>query len=654
MIAALLIALACAQAPAAQVSDEDAVRALVQQHYDAQARAGDDVVRVDVRRVEIEGATAHVRMLVERTHTGTDRAGAARPQRTSTFMFETWTRDGTSWKLETEEPLADAVADALLAAPPEQWVAMLAAEDPVVVLGPLRMAVGTHASTAAASQQYAKALPLFTLLREIGRFAAAPRIELEALQNLGTANFFLRRYPDAADAYAQELALARKTHDEDYEATALDGGAMVAYSRGDYTSALDGYRGALEIAERNREPSAIGRALVSVGNVQYLQGDYDLAAASYRRAISLLADAHDARTAAMAWRGAARVYVAQGDLAAALVSQTHALDDARAHAAHSEIANDQESIGEIHFRLGNANEARKAFDESRQLFDADKDLDSAGRLFGDIGLTELMAERFDAAVAAYTESRKRFQDARDPAGIGHSWVGIGFSEAARGRFDDAIDAYRIAIGIFNAGGRKEDAGRAWLGLSLAHYAAGDYTSALDDAGHVAEIASGIHSDDLTWRASVRAGDALRRLDRLGDAAARYADAIAAIKKIVPFAATNADARTALDDSASAWAGLAFTRAAQGDAEGALLAAEQRRTHALRVMLAPFLRDITRGMTSEDASTERAALRGITSLNAQLRAERLAPQPDRTRIDRIERQLNTAEAARDGQQRCLQE
>lgn len=680
MIAALLVVLTCAQAPATQSSDADVLRGLVQQYYDAQARedasavmsfwatgaanppsrnalaaafaAGDDGFRVDIRRVEIDGSTAHVRMLVQRMHTGPDRTGAVTPQQTSTFMLETWTRDGESWKLDAEKPLADAIADALLAAAPDQWPTMLAAEDPVVVLGALRVTVGNRASTAAVSQQYAKAILPFSLLREIGRFAAAPRIEMEALQNIGNANFFLRKYPESADAYAQELALSRETHDEEYEATALDGGAMVAYSRGDYTAALEGYRAALDIAERKKEPAVIGRALVSVGNVQYLQGDYDLAARSYRRAISLLSDAHDNRTAAMAWRGAARVYVAQGDLAAALVSATHALDDSRARSARSEIANDQESIGEIHFRLGNANEARKAFDESRQLFDADEDLNGAGRLFGDIGLTELMAERFDAAVAAYTESRKRFQDARNPPGIGHSWVGIGFSETGRGRFDDAIDAYKIAIGIFNASERKEDAGRAWLGLSLAHYAAGDYTSALDDAAHVSGIAADIHNEDLTWRADVRAGDALRRLDRLDEAAGKYDEAIGSIHKIVPLAATSADARTALEDSESAWAGLAFTRAAAGDADGALLAAEERRSHVLRVMLAPFARDITRGMTPDEVSTERAALRTITSLNAQLRAERAAAQPDRGRIDRVQHQLSAAETDRDDQQHAI--
>jgi tetratricopeptide (TPR) repeat protein len=645
MIGTLLIFLTCAQAPAAQPSDADVLRRLVQEHYAAQTRVNaDDVFRVDVRRVEIDGARAHVRALVERTRTGPDRTGVVRAQRTSAFLLETWSRDGESWKLDAEQPLADAIADALLAAPPDRWPAMLAAEDPVIVVGMLRSAVGTRASTAAFRQQYAQAIPPFALLREIGRFAKAPRIEMEALQNLGSANYFLRRYPEAADAYGQELALARDAGDDDYEASALDGRAMVAYSRGDYTGALDGYSAALDIAERKREPAAIGRALVSVGNVQYLQGDYDLAASSYRRAIGLLST-QDRQTTAMAWRGAARVYVAHGDLAAALVSANHALDDARARQSQSEVANDQESIGEIHFRLGNAGEARKAFDEARRFFDAAKDSDSAGRLSGDLGLTELMAERFDAAVAAYTQGRTRYQQARNPVGIAHSWVGIGFSEAGRGRFDDAIDAYKVAIGLFQVNHRREDEGRAWLGLSLAHYGAADYASALDDAAHVSAIAVEIRSADLTWRAGVRAGDALRRLDRLDEAEREYSGAVGVIETIVPDAATSSDARTALEDSASAWAGLAFTRAARGDADGALLAAEQRRSHILRVMLAPFARDITRGMTPEETSAERASLRAIASLNAQVHAERVAPKPDVDRMKRIVHELTAAQADR---------
>jgi tetratricopeptide (TPR) repeat protein len=676
MIAALLLALTVVQAPVTQPSDEDVLRGLVQQYFDAQTRedadavlafwspgaekaptramltavfaAVDDAFRLEVRRVDIEGDTARLRILVQRTRTRPDGGHMY----STSLVLETWSRAGASWKLVDERPVADAVADALIAAPPDRWSAMLAAEDPALVRGALRMTVASRGSMAAASQQYAKAIPPFTLLREIGRSVGDLRVQMEALQNVGNANFFLRRYQQAGDAYTEELALAREAHEPDYEAAALDGSAMVAYSRGDYSTALDGYRAVLDLAERRTDSPAIARALVSVGNVQYLQGDYDLAAGSYRRAISLLPASHENSTTAMAWRGAARVYVAQGDLASALLAQTHALEDARARNAGSEIANDQESIGEIHFRLGNSAEARTAFDDARQRFEALHDIQGAGRLFGDIGLTEVVAERFDAAVAAYTESRKRFEQAKDPGGIGHAWVGIGFSEAGRGRFPDAIDAYKIAIGIFNAAERQEDAGRAWLGLSLAHYGAGDYAAALDDASRVSAIADAIVNDDLAWRARVRAGDAQRRLDRLDEARASFESAIAMIDKIVPLAATSSDARTKLEDSASAWAGLAFTLAEQGDASGALLAAEQRRSHIIRVMLAPLQRDITKGMSSAETAAERATLRTIASLTAQVRAERTAPVPDRSRLDRLQRELAAATANRQREERAI--
>jgi tetratricopeptide (TPR) repeat protein len=653
MIAPLLLALALAQVPA-QTSDEDALRVLVQQHADAQARDEHSTISVDVRRVEIDGDTARIRALVDRTRMVPGRGGAMSTQRTATLLLETWTREGASWKLVDERPLADVIADGLMAASADRWRAMLAAEDAAFVMGPLRTTVALRGSTAAASQQYASALVPFSLLREIGRSANAPRVQLEALQNLGNTYFFLRRYQEAADAYSEEVALARGAHDEDYEAAALDGTAMVAYSRGEYAAALDGYQAALGIAERRSDGPAAGRALVSVGNVQYLQGDYDLAAGSYRRAMSLLEEAHDHQTLAMAWRGAARVYTAEGDLASALAAQTRALDDARVRAARSEIANDQESVGELHFKLGNTAEARSAFDDARQMFDVLHDSESAGRVLGDIGLTELVAERFDAAVAAYTQSRDRFQQAKDPVGIGHAWVGIGFSEAGRGRFPDAIDAYQVAIGIFDAGDHKEDAGRAWLGLSLAHYASADFHSALDDAGRVSAIAADIHNDDLAWRAHVRTGDALRRLHRLDGARDEFNAAISIIRSIAAVAATSTDARTMLEDSGSAWAGLAFTLTEQGDAAGALLAAEQRHSHILRVMLAPFERDITRGMTADEAAAERASFRATVSLLAQRRAERASPKPDRDRLARIEDQLASAVRTRDRQQRALYE
>src|SRR5262249_49351641 len=171
------------------------------------------------------------------------------------------------------------------------------------------------------------------------------------------------------------------------------------------------------------------------------------------------------------------------------------------------VATTLESIGEVHFRLGNTDQARTAFDEARRLVDADPG--TSAQLYASLGLTELVAGRFDAALADYTESRARFVKAKDAESAGRAWVGIGFAQAAREKWDEAIAAYNSAIRELE--GKDDARARAFLGLSLAQTGAGDDTAALESARKVLTVAEALKSQDLSWRGNVRAGEALTKL-----------------------------------------------------------------------------------------------------------------------------------------------
>jgi tetratricopeptide (TPR) repeat protein len=663
------------------VSDEDALRDLVRQYYDAQTNkevdrslsfwstaanprmsregfvalfgAGEAQYSIEIQTVSIKDNEARVRVAVAVVRTFV-RENAPVVIRQSLLNSELWRREGTSWKLLREGSIAEDLADEFLAAPPADRSRMLAANSPDINRA-LRYVLAQRASMLGAMTQYAKAREMFELVLALAQATGDRRSESETLQNIANAYYFLKEYQNATDVYQRRLQLSREMADEDATAASLLGLATTAYSRGEYSLALASYREALAIHEKRGDGTSIGRTLVSVGNVQYVQAEYDEASASYRRALTLLVAGFDPQGAVFARNGLARVFAAQGDLAAALDVYGQVLAEARARAvndprAQAEVASALESIGDLHFRLTNTDQARSAFDEARRL--SDKDADGAGRLFGSLGLTELVAGRFDAALADYTDSRTRFEQAKQPEGIARAWVGIGFSQTAREKFADAITAYRTAIGLFEAQRNNEGSGRAWLGLSLAQSGGGDHTSALESAQKVRVIADGIKSEDLAWRANVRIGEALRKLSRLEDARRSFQDAIVIIDRLAGDASTDPDARAQLEDSASAWAGLALALATQGDAPGALTAVEARRAHLRRVQLAGFQRDITRGATADEQADEQGIVRELISIRAQLRAERTTAHPDPARAERLQQQLGTAITRRADQQSRL--
>jgi tetratricopeptide (TPR) repeat protein len=671
------------QTPAATPADPDAdgVRAAVQQYFDAQAARdpdkaasfwsadanprltretfvamfgppADEKYSLDIRSVEVRGSEARARVSWLRTRTET-REGRTFTSRTSALNIETWRKERDTWKLLRDAPFADELADQYLALPEADRTKFLD-QLPTADRAALRYAFSQRASMAITLRRdYLAGRALYERALQISREIGDKVGEANSLHNIGQADYILHEFPSAIDAFTKELAVGRETGDEGVAAGALYSLGMVAYTSGEYTSALGSFHDALALYEKREDGPSANRALISIGNIQYLQADYDGASASYRGAESLGISGQDPQGASLARSGLARVLAAQGDLASALDMYGRVLTDARDAAAAdprlgNNVATTLESIGEVHFRLGNTDQARSAFDEAKRLVDADPDF--AGRLYSSLGLTELVAGRYDAALADYTESRARFVKAKDALSAGRAWIGVGFAQAAREKWDDAIAAYNSAIRELE--GKDEDRGRAFLGLSLAQSGAGDNTAALESARQVLTIADALKHLDLSWRGNVRAGEALARLAKLDEARAAFESAIAVIDRLALDAPVDPDARAELNDSATAWAGLAVARAKAGDARGALIAAEARRAHVRRTHLAAFQSDIARGESDDERAAEQSLARDIVAARAQVKAESTAAHPDQGRLKKLLDQLTLLSARRADQQAQL--
>ncbi len=668
--------------PAPVSPDEEALRAAVQQYDDAQAardpdktaafwsaaanpRPGreafvavfgdpaEDTFAVEIRAVEITATQARVRLTAVRTRLIT-RAGQPTTQRTPFYNSQTWRKEPGGWKLLRDGPYADDIADQYLALAEGDRAAFLERQ-PRSDMGPLHYTLSQRASMAAMAMNVGRSRSLFERALEVARASDNRHGEANALHNIAQADYFLHDYPSAADGYQKELDVARAIDDQGAASAALFGLGSVAYVQAEYTPALGFYRDALAIYEKMDDGLSLGRTLVSIGNIQYLQADYDAALASYRRGLTVLVAGGDPGGATYARKGLGRVLGAQGDVAAALDVYAQVLADA--HAAlqadprlTADVATALESVGDLYFRIGNTDQARTSFEEAKRL--DQNDPEGAGRVLIALGLTELVAGRFDAALAAYSDSRARFDAARLPEGVARAWVGIGFSQTAREKFDDAVTAYRTAIDLFVKLKNDDGAARAWLGLSMAQSGAGDQAAALESAGKVMAIAATLKSDDLAWRGDVRSGEALRKLDKLDESRHAFERATAEIDRLAADAPTNPEARAGLGDSASAWSGLAFTRARQGDAAAALDAMEARRAHIRRVDFAPFQHDIAPGATADELAGEQSIVREIVSTRAQLTAEAHAARRDPARAERLGQQLSGLTAKRAEQQATL--
>jgi tetratricopeptide (TPR) repeat protein/CHAT domain-containing protein len=536
-----------------------------------------------------------------------------------------------------ERTPADALADAVIAAATSKERDSLIAAEPDLAGPSLVLAVSRQADALAQRHAYAEAQKLYELALDLATRFEQPRLQGEALQNIGNASYYQRNFPDALNAYQRRLAIERSIGNDEGTANALLGVATVQYSQFEYTDALTSYRQALQIHERRGDPLATATTLVSTGNVLFIQGDFAGAAVDYEKSRGLYSRAMDRRGETRALGGLGRSLAAQGDFAGALVAYSGVLEQGRASNDRSMQGGALASMGEVHFRMGNLDPARGMFDQSRAHYEALNDMPNVGGMWQAIALTDLASSRFAAAEQEYGRSNAACTTAGDSECIARAIVGLAFAQAAQEHFEAAILSYRRAITAFTSLKKREEAARAELGLSQALLGARDYAGALAAAVHAHQEGTAIGRDDVVWRAHVARSRALRRIPDAVRAMAAALEAVAVVDRI---------ARASLDrpnepmpaDTEGAYALLAVLQAGAGQAREAFATVERRRVHSLRVALAVNERDIARGMTVAEREDERQLAAEVVTIRAQVDRVQALPKSDARHLTQLQEAL----------------
>jgi tetratricopeptide (TPR) repeat protein len=600
-------------------------------------------------------AADRVRVRVSATR---DRVTPARIPGRPPFTFHsttawslTYVREGDEWKLIKEGSAVDDLADGLIEAQtPEARDALLLAEPELVTDG-LITALSRRGGQAAQEQAYPAAQIAFERMRDVARRVGNKRLEGEALQNLANAMYFQRNLQGALQAYEERLPLERERDDSTGIAAALLGIATIRYSFSEYATALTTYREALAIQERLDDAGAMATTLISTGNVLYLQGEYSAAIADYTRSRDLNRKLPNPAGEADALEGLGRVFIAQGNYRAALEALAGVLADGKARNDRNDQGAALLSIGDVHFRLGNLDNARTALVESRTHFEAVKHLSHAGRAWQGLALVDLVASRFTLSEEEYRKSIASCTAGGDQECAASAVAGLAFAQTAQEKFQEGIASYKKAIEAFTGLNRPEQAARAEVGLSRALAGSAAHAAAFEAAIRARRAAEALKNDDVLWRAQVAEAEALRRLRERPQAIAAATAAVAAVDRLLEVAKVRPSAPVARDSS-SAFAMLALLQAEDGDAAAAFESAERMRTHDLRLLLAPGERDIFRGMTDQEREEERKVTGELVSLHAQLSRERGLPKPDAARIARLDAAASAATEKRAAQQQAL--
>ncbi len=291
-----------------------------------------------------------------------------------------------------------------------------------------------------------------------------------------------------------------------------------------YDRALLLWERRLALERRRGDGATTFSALLNLGSLCGSVGDYDGALGHFSEALALARERHDVPQETQLLQNMAIVDARRGRFAAALDRIEQALDLGGATSPlRTELLL---QLAEGRSAVGEHEQALRAVDEARGLFDARRDATGIGRCLGVTSSIHREAQRYDLMLESARRAVAHFRSTSQAAerlylAVGLENVGVALTYLRR--FDEAIAALNEALAIFTE--LQESARRieAKLDLAFASLGTGDLATAESEYAAALEVG--------TRQASPRLGAAacwglarVRLAQQRLDDAAREADA----------------------------------------------------------------------------------------------------------------------------------
>ena len=309
IVAAVLLAGARAGADQQDVAadDETAIRALIEQFYEAYGREDVEGVKrawsakvpgferlmaafapaisgkdysfsnLAIGRLEVKAIIANARTTVDATVVETASSRTARERWVRNF---TLVKDPEGWRVWRDAPAAEDVALEIRSATSAAQAAAIVEREPDLMVGEVCQALFGLGNRLRGSGRAGDADEVQRLSALVAERSGDPVVLGRSHTNFGVNHQLVAEYDRALERFERALALFEKAGDKASAAGAESNIGSALYLLKRYPESMQHYLRALAYYEGADEKAPMASTLHSIGNAQYLDGDYGAALAS--------------------------------------------------------------------------------------------------------------------------------------------------------------------------------------------------------------------------------------------------------------------------------------------------------------------------------------------------------------------------------------
>ena len=291
-----------------------------------------------------------------------------------------------------------------------------------------------------------------------------PEIEVDCQKQMGTANLFLARYPEAIARYTKSLEIAREIGDRRGEGATLGNLGLAYCYLGEYRRAIDFHEQSLAISRDIRNRQGEGRDLGHLGNAYCYLGEYRRAIDFHEQRLEIVRDIGDRHGQGVTLSGLGNAYNNLGEYRRAIDFHEQALAISREIGARQGQGSVLGSLGLAYHSLG---EYRQAINFHEQYLEIARDIgdqQGEGNALSNLGLAYNSLGEYRRAINFHEQALAISRDIGDRLGQGNALGGLGNAYNSLGEYRRAIDLFEQYLEIARDIGDRDGEGTALVNL----------------------------------------------------------------------------------------------------------------------------------------------------------------------------------------------
>ena len=413
----------------------------------------------------------------------------------------------------------------------------------------------------------------------------------------------------------------------------------------DYGKAKEYSQQSIELANELKDKPLSVSVLLTLGTISTWQGNYREALEYLQKSLALSTELNDTESLADALANIGHIYSVIGNYAEAFRSYERAMDLVKVLNGRKRMQDLLTGLGIVYAEQGDYEKMAGYLNQSLQIAKELRDQTGIATILVDLGIANREQGHVDKALQNLLESLSIAEQIKSPGLIMDAQTALGSVYRLQGKYELGLEYLNKSRKAAEQIGDKPHIAVALWQIGELYNSNGDYSRAVEVLDRAITFANQIDSAEISYLALTAKGKAHEALKQSDLAQRSFLTAVSTIEQLRSQVSGGEQAfQRFFQNRVAPYHAMVGSLIGEGKPTEALAFAERAKARVLLDVIQNGRISIDASMSDKEQAEERRLYGELVSINARLRAERMAQPPDASRTTELENKLQNARNA----------